>query len=59
MKKNKRIVIPLTLLIIFSGAFFSGNIFDTVKPLYMAQLIAFGMLLGILLVSIINWNKEK
>lgn len=60
MKNRKRIIIPIVFLAVIGSSLISNNELKNVRPVDIAQLIAFGILLGVLIVNLktILWDKK-
>jgi len=60
MNNRKKITIPLILIIIIGGFLISNSELENTRLVDIAQLIVFGMLLGVLIANLKTayWNKK-
>ena len=60
MNNRKRIVIPLVLVIILVTSLLSNNTLENTRLIDMVQLVALGVLLGVLIANLKSiMRKEK
>lgn len=60
MSNRKRIVIPIVFMLLIGSSLLSNNTLENARPVDMVQLVALGVLLGILIANLkSNFAKKK